>query len=498
MRRSRSLAINEVHHGDCLELTRDMPENSIDFICTDPPYELSSITKHRTDKIAIEGNDGKGNPYCRQQAKKGFMGKEWDVIPPQEHFNEFYRVLKHGAFACFMCSPRLDCLTKMGNRLEQAGFITTFTTISWVYASGFPKAKNISKAVDKKFGWKRDMIKTTGNLHKNDISHGWKESNESLQMSDVPKSRKAKALDGSYAGYQPKPAQEFILCVMKPLSEKNYTEQALKDGKGVSWLGNGKIPVRGKISGAKIERSAKTKGIYGKFADNAGKETWNPKDNSGRFSPNLLCQDDVLNDGSIHKTHATGINRNGKMSPNSWFLKGKPEQSHGSDSGSFSRFFDLDAWFEERLKLLPESVQRTFPNLIVAKPSPAEKNKGCEGLDSKSSRSSMIIPRGFCKNCDAVYEKCNCGNLEIDYKLNDKKEGKNTHVSVKPIKLLSYLITIFSREGNIVLDPFMGSGTTLIAAYMLRRKYIGIEKDAESFQIAEERIDDATRQMRLF
>lgn len=63
-----------------------------------------------------------------------------------------------------------------------------------------------------------------------------------------------------------------------------------------------------------------------------------------------------------------------------------------------------------------------------------------------------------------------------------------THPTVKPLKLLAYLITLGSRAGDVVLDPFLGSGTTAIAAKQLGREYIGIEREKEYVEIAEARI----------
>jgi len=64
----------------------------------------------------------------------------------------------------------------------------------------------------------------------------------------------------------------------------------------------------------------------------------------------------------------------------------------------------------------------------------------------------------------------------------------NSHPTVKPLKLFSYLITMGSREGDIVLDPFCGSGTTCIAAEQLHRKWIGIEINPDYIQIAKARL----------
>lgn len=102
--------------GDCAKTLKQLPDKSIDLIVTDPPYGYK------------------------------FMGLDWDsVLPSLESLKECCRVLKSGAFAFFMCSPRQDLLSKMICRLQDAGFETGFSSISWVYHTGFPKINNIGK-----------------------------------------------------------------------------------------------------------------------------------------------------------------------------------------------------------------------------------------------------------------------------------------------------------------------------------------------------------------
>ena len=156
--------------GDCLEKLKEMKDESIDMICTDPPYGYS------------------------------FMGKDWDkAVIPVSYWKECLRVLKSGAFAFIMSSPRQDVLGKMISNLTQAGFNMGFTSLYWTYASGFTKAHNVGK--------------------------------------------KHKKLRGAYGGFQPKPAVEIILVCMKPLSEKTYVDQALKNRKGITWLDDARIPI---------------------------------------------------------------------------------------------------------------------------------------------------------------------------------------------------------------------------------------------------------------
>lgn len=86
-----------------------------------------------------------------------------------------------------------------------------------------------------------------------------------------------------------------------------------------------------------------------------------------------------------------------------------------------------------------------------------------------------------------------CGTsdiLSVPNKKTKGKDGKNIHDTEKPIELMKILIDNSSQEGDTVLDPFMGVGTTGIAATVLNRDFIGIELDKAYFDIATERMND--------
>ncbi|GAH57639.1 unnamed protein product, partial [marine sediment metagenome] len=116
-----------------------------------------------------------------------------------------------------------------------------------------------------------------------------------------------------------------------------------------------------------------------------------------------------------------------------------------------------------------------FPFLVVPKASKAEKNRGCERLEEKV-RANINKMMGEAGNF-----KTGSGNIRT-------VKFKNHHPTVKPIKLMSYLIILGSRPNDIILDPFMGSGTTCIAAKMLNRKYIGFDNDKGYIEIAQCRL----------
>jgi site-specific DNA-methyltransferase (adenine-specific) len=133
----------------------------------------------------------------------------------------------------------------MVERLIQGGFRLDFTPIYWTYASGFPKAGNIGKLVDKRLGAKREVLgtrKSEGGRSGGNNEFGTTLANIPKEIDiTAPATPQAKALDGSYTGFQPKPAVEVIIVAMKPLSEKTYVDQAMTNGHGVSWLDDARI-----------------------------------------------------------------------------------------------------------------------------------------------------------------------------------------------------------------------------------------------------------------
>ena len=443
-----------VHHAEAGSIPYS--DNHFDGLFTDPPYGY------------------------------GFMGKDWDkAVVGVATWKEVLRVMKPGAFGFIMSAPRQDVLGRMIVNLQEAGFETGFTSIYWAYATGFPKAGNISKMVDKRLGMEREVVgvsnKGSGASPQKLENHGPGDtgigildgSGQTFNIT-APASPLAKQLDGAYAGFQPKPAVEVILVVMKPLSEKSYLYQAMKDGKGVTWLKEGMIPIEGadkKVLEAKNPHTVKALNqVYGDYS--MCREPWEIP--QGRFPANLLVSDDVLDDGQLRKCPVTkGVTRSG----GAFFSEVKVGIKTGTpDQGTFSRYFDLDAWWEN----LPESVRKTFPFLIVPKASKAEKNQGCSDIDNETYLDKSRHDK----------EAIGCNNPR---NRTGKARKGNIHPTVKPVKLMSYLIAIGSRPGDIIIDPFMGSGTTLVAAKAMGRRAVGLDNDGECIPVAEARVKAISR-----
>ena len=517
---------DKIYNMDCLEGMKQMESDSVDAIISDPPYQLTSITKRFGKEDSAEAQYGIDSAF--QKVSSGFMGKEWDVLPSVEILKECLRVLKQGAWALWLMTPRQDSQLEFLLRLRQAGFNIAFSSVEWVYASGFPKAADLSLLADKK-ACKEDIMQKLGREPtKDEFKEAWgkwrevigkrtdgryaysfqKENapfvvmnkekgiianTESIGVETNPHTPEAQALNGSYAGMQLKPARELIIVSQKPIAGKTYLDQALLYLKepdhnqlGGTWLDDGRIPV---INEPIIFTNRKVS--YTDYAirvgGNAGYKkpsilaTANP---TGRFPANILVSDNVIDIGLDKKSSkvnsiggfGAGVNTFGAGV--NTFGEGIVNYERGyEDSGDLSRYFDLDFWFENKLKQLPKEQQKIFPFLYVPKASKSERNEGLENMP------------------DGLHGHGNLGNsagLERFQTI-----AKNIHPTVKPIKLMSYLITLTTREGDIVLDPFIGSGTTAVASILLNRKFIGFEREKEYYDIANNRLKKYMEQTNL-
>ena len=449
---------NKIICGDCLEVLKKFPDNSIDTIITDPPYNLVSITKRfgkENSKPAQYGNDGSFS-----RLSKGFMGKEWDgtgIAFNKEVWEECFRVAKPGAtlmaFGGTRTYHRLACA------IEDAGWIIK-DCIMWLYGSGFPKSLNISKQLDKKAGKKgekyirEDFIKRSNKLpqRKSQVICGQK------GIYNKPATPEAKQWEGY--GTALKPAYEPIIMAMKP-NDGSYAENALRWGVAGMWIDGGRVESKPRLTGTRKDGDEinATPSSYLGSGTRKLQTSYDERmaeNRLGRFPANIIhdnseevreCFPDVKSGGSSKQSIRTSTDDS--------FLGtgfgGKGIQSDiAPSSGNASRFF--------------KSI------IYQAKASRSERNMGCEGLEEK------IVNDGREKKIDNAFQR-------------GATLRKNTHPTVKPLALMEYLCLLTKTPtGGIVLDPFVGSGTTCMAAKKIGRDFIGIEKEPDYVAIAEARI----------
>ena len=172
----------------------------------------------------------------------------------------------------------------------------------------------------------------------------------------------------------------------------------------------------------------------------------------------------------------TGIHKTGNERLTGWNRDDYDGTYTPNEAGRFPANVILD---EEAGRMLDEQQEGASRFFYCVKASKKERNMGLEDVEPTT------VDDGRNKPIDNPF-------------LRGKTLRQNTHPTVKPIKLMEYLITLITPPNGIVLDPFLGSGTTALAALNLGRFFIGIELNEEYCEIARRRIEQHKTQTKLF
>jgi len=486
----------ELHQGDCLEVMKTLPDNSVDSIVTDPPYGIS------------------------------FMGKKWDYdVPGVDVWAEALRLLKPGGHIFVACGTRTQ--HRMVVNIEDAGFEIR-DTVAWIYGSGFPKSLDVSKQIDKHGGksvtwfgkWLREW-RAKNNVAQKEIAKlfpsatggftgcvanwelglnmptaeqfskivaefnlpfasieeaereiiGEKQSglsggtgNTVGRFADsrnkngkvdvtAPASDEAKQWQGW--GTALKPAMELWTLARKPLIG-TVAQNVLKWGTGAINVDGCRIETDEIISNhGHSAESGKSKSAFGDFAGIAPHQSNGQK--LGRFPANVIHDgsDEVLA-GFPHTSSGKVTSDKDAYGDSSMFLNGVSNQNnqHG-DAGSAARFF------------------------YCAKASKSDRNGGLDGFPVDRPDSRTAIGMG-------TFEE------------KGVQPQQNHHPTVKPTALMQYLCRLITPPGGTVLDPYTGSGSTGKAAMFEDFRFIGIERELEYVEIATARIEAARTREPLF
>ena len=467
-------------NGDCLEELKKLDDNSVDLLCTDPPYGYGFMGKHWDTFKEKDSTKSQQVGWMSPGMKKDTYGMKEFFDPI---WKECLRVLKPGALAFVMSAPRSDVQTIMSQTLRDAGFDISFTPIYWTYASGFPKAMNIGKMIDKQQGNKREEVEDPQSAKRNktksdrEVYGDYKDTNYKV-------TKGSSELEGSYGGFQPKPAVEVVLVAMKPIEEKGLLAQAEKNGKAVSWFDDCRIP---------FKEEDTPQGGYGAMDIGIGK----PGETQDYRKKKKITMPDLRDVGKKSK-EAIGIDKlsygqveNAERLEYEQNVDGRfPANMLVSDEvlDDYSRYFSLDEWFSKNLKSLPEPVQQTFPFMIVPKASKSEKNEGLDNFDTKQVTGGGGGVGDYIDDVNSASGKFG----------SEKAPSRNIHPTVKPLTLMNYLVVLGSRKGDVVLEPFAGSGTTALACVSQERDYIAIEREEEYYEIAKARLDKVEQPLKMW
>jgi site-specific DNA-methyltransferase (adenine-specific) len=423
--------------GDCIEQMRTLEADSVDAIVTDPPYGLE------------------------------FMGKEWDGFGTPLGFQtwseqwarEALRVLKPGGHLLAFGGTRM--YHRLAAGIEDAGFEIR-DTLMWLYGSGFPKSLDVSKAIDKAAGAEREVV------GKSTRHGGGKMSGASFQVSaqipdiTAPSTEAAKKWQGW--GTALKPAVEPIVLARKPLIG-TVTANVLTHGTGALNIEASRIA---STDGYEKQWDApiSTNISAGSYISDGRKHTVDLSANkpTGRWPANILLDEEaaaMLDAQSGNLTSGAnngGVYNTNEQSPANFTagMNGKPRTfTTDASTGGASRFF------------------------YVAKASQSERNAGLDGFEERVA---------------GVLGGSQSGDLN---RSKNPPTRANIHPTVKPVALMKYLIRLVVPKGGVVLDPFLGSGTTAVAAIEEGVEWIGCEREPEYVEIIKARVAAAQPGMGL-
>ena len=418
--------------GDASERLRDIPDNSIDSLVTDPPYGLSQ----QPDMVEVLTHWLAGDDYKHTGA--GFMARLWDsFVPGPSLWKEVFRVLKPGGHGLVFAGTRTVDL--MGVSLRLAGFEIR-DTVTYHYANGFPKSHNISKALDKAADAKREVVGKLPVPRSTlaggpSLGGGWTAAPDLT----APATAAAKEWDGW--GTALKPATEPIILIRKPV-EGTIAGNVLKWGTGALNIDGCRIGTAADMNPSDFNDARRTRpkfsgvlngGKEGQFRSRTGTVP------NGRWPANLIfSHSPACVEACGEECPVAELDRQSGFS--------------SSDAGGASRFF------------------------FVAKPSKRERNYGCDALEHKTA--GQVTDR---KDGSKGLENPRAGAGRTS-------GARNFHPTVKPVTLMRYLCRMVTPPGGIVLDPFMGSGTTALAALIEGFNCIGVEMTPEYLPIIEARL----------
>lgn len=490
-----------VYHGSNLDVLPTLPDNSVDSIVTDPPYEL------------------------------GFMGKSWDssgIAYSVELWQECMRVLKPGGHLLAFGGSRT--WHRLAVAIEDAGFDMR-DSIAWLYGSGFPKSLDVSKAIDKANGkhyvdlapfgayvrqlreakgWSRKELddlmstntavswwegrasgvqlpsretyyrlkevlemdnrfdnliewaeaerevigsKTSGIANKNEKDRHTIGASKAVEV-DITAPATPEAQKWQGWGTALKPAFEPVVVARKPLIG-TVAQNVLTYGTGglnidASRIGTEQVTINTFDNGAKP------------FGDAVG-EPFTSRQSTGRWPANIILDPytaELLDEQSGVTSGKIGMTKHSSGTNSVYGDFARTEQSlisDGiSDKGGASRFF------------------------YVAKASKRDRNEGLEGLPTRNRyQAGGVGGTGGWRDVEAAINATPTANF---------------HPTVKPTSLMEYLIKLVTPEGGTVLDPFTGSGSTGKAALLNGFQFIGIELTEEYLPIIEGRLRWANEQ----
>lgn len=442
-----------LYHGDCLEVMRELADESVHAVVTDPPYGL------------------------------GFMGRAWDALPPGEEFaREALRVLKPGGHMLAFGGSRT--WHRLAVAIEDAGFEIR-DSIAWLYGSGFPKSMDVAQAIDKLDAadarlararefqtWLREHLspQRVNELTGTDMGH------HLTTHPTHPTVATAELLDRLRPELPDVPERIEELVAERAVESVNYAARQVvgayrtgvsRGAAGVTAAGDGKART------ASHTEEARTWEGWG----TALKPAFEPivvarKPLAGTVAANVLAHGTgALNIDACR----VGTSGGGNACPGGELCKCitdgvsySPTKHPVRREGEFGRWPTNVVLDDTQAAALDEQTGVSVSRAGKPRGADAGDGWGMTKTDAEYSDeggASRFFPVFRFEAKAPSSERPNVDGVQ--------------HPTVKPLALMRWLCRLVTPRGGVILEPFAGSGTTLEAAILEGFDVVGIEREAD-------------------
>lgn len=474
-----------VYNGDCVEVMAAMPESSIDAVVCDPPYGLEFMGKEwdkltrnlmRADSEADKKRlEEYGNSYSGRTSKLPDLGATAKYANEmqlwhEEWAREAFRVLKPGGHILAFGGTRT--WHRMAVAIEDAGFEIR-DSIAWLYGSGFPKSSNVAISIDKQQGLMGNRGKRSS--FAGNINQGQDVEPAKGMDRHQPISEEAKKWDGW--GTALKPAFEPVIVGRKPF-KGTVAKNVLTHGTGAlnidaTRIGNETVKVHNAPKGTLAG------GEHGRGSVREEDGTIAYRETQGRWPANVtICHEPECEQVGTVTDSVPNFNTRGEDGPMLTHGGGM----HGSNRTGDENEVGVGIW---------ECVEGCQVAELNRQSGTSKSTGGRIGKKANANVNNTPVGN---------YEKGNPGFGDVGgasrffyvakaSKKERPKVGETSHPTVKPIALMRWLVRLVTPPGGIVLDPFLGSGTTAEAAILEGFKFVGVEKTEDYLPLIQQRLN---------
>jgi DNA modification methylase len=491
-----------IHHGDCIEVMATFEPESIDAIVTDPPYGLEFMGKEwdKLDRHGPASFENLGPRATERRPERGDQGSDsstryadkprWSTMGPiatrrmqdwhEAWAREAFRVAKPGAHLLAFGGTRT--YHRLASAIEDAGWEVR-DTLCWGYSQGFPKSLDVSKAIDKRRDDSAAKWAVADFLRPHVERVGFDVVSAAFGFGDETMAR-ARWTSHSQTN-TPTWDQWLRLKVLCGFGDDMDAEVWRLNGRkgtpGEAWDQREVVGIG--TAGLGKNRPAH-EGGYKPDYDITAPATDLAREWQGwgtalkpAWEPIVLARKPLRGTvaGNVTEYGTGALNIDGCRIDGSERSGGGPRPTRVATGG-----FNMSEAGDR-----PEGG-RWPANVILTDPIFDGDTPGVVGGEPDDSR-FFLVPKAARSDREPVI----VSPLRID------SARHNVHPTVKPTDLMRHLVRLVTPPGGVVLDPFLGSGTTAIAAELEGFEWVGIEREAEYCAIAEARLNGTQRGLGL-